>query len=225
MDYKALIIEDDQDIAELISLYIKKDGAVAQIAGSAEEGFGLLDQHAYDVIVLDINLPGIDGFRFLKKMRTFSSVPVVIVSAREADLDIIKGFEDGADDFVTKPFSPAVLVERIKANVKRYRQKEEEFNKKIIFGEYSFNLKGNFVEYDGKKLNLAEKELDVLRFLLEHAGESVTVYDIFQHVWDNQYGDIATVSVHIQRLRKKLEKNLIETVYGEGYRIPSDKVK
>lgn len=224
MNYNALIIEDDKEIAELILLYINKSGANATIAGSAEEGFNLLEQESFDIVVLDINLPGIDGFRFLQQLRTFSSLPVVIVSAREADREIIKGFQEGADDFVTKPFSPTVLVERIKANVKRYRQKEEEFNKKISFGEYSYNVKGNYVEFKGKKLNLAEKELEVLRFLLNNAGTSVTVYEIFHNVWGNQYGDLATVSVHIQRLRKKLDKDLIETVYGEGYKIPKEKL-
>lgn len=230
MTKRILIVEDDVDISDLVALYLKKEEFETSQAFSGEDGIVQLNESAFDLVVLDLNLPGMDGYRVLNEIREASKIPVVICSAREADEDVILGLSTGADDFVSKPFSPRVLVERVKANLRRFATVESSMDGKrsfFQFGSFRFYEDGYYLEKDGNRVRMASRELDVLFYLLKNAGKNLTVRDIFNKVWGSQYGDVATVAVHIQRIRKKIEidnQRYILTTYGAGYQFDATKL-
>lgn len=226
------VIEDEQSISKLICMYLEKSDMTTKCFETAEEALNNLSSNTLpDLIILDLNLPGISGFDFLKEFRQKynNSVPILIVSARDADEDIISGLGFGADEFVTKPFSPSVLVARVKANLRRLsyiNQNEETIN----FGEYSVLLNNCILKKNGIKIPLSTKEYEVLEFLIKNAGQVLSPEYIYEKVWKVQYGDITAVAVYIQRLRKKLEKDpanaeFIITEFGKGYIFNKDKIK
>lgn len=230
MAKKILIIEDDADISDLESLYLRKEGFVVIQKATGEEGLELLQTEPFDLLILDLNLPKIDGFKVLQTLRTFSKIPVIICSAREADEDIILGLSTGADDFVSKPFSLKVFAERVKANLRRFEMISVEPQNRTFFqfGNFRFYSDGFYLEKAGSPVKMASRELDVLYFLLQHAGKNLTAQEIFKEVWGCQYGDVATVAVHIQRIRKKIEsknEHFILTTYGSGYQFDASKLK
>ncbi len=211
------------EIGELIGLYLKKDGIDFTLCETGESGLEEFGRKKYELIVLDINLPGIDGFEFLQSIRKKSSIPVVIVSARETDEDIVLGLGIGADDFVTKPFSPKVLIARVRAHLRRAFDSRASIKKLIRFGSFALDEEGYRLEKEGERIPLPPREFEVLRYLLRNAGAARTLEQIYDFVWGNKYGDIATVAVHIQRIRKKIEKDpanpyFIETIHGLGYK-------
>lgn len=225
MQAHVLIIEDELEIAELISLYLQKEGIKTNICETGEEGLRELSQNQYNLIVLDLNLPGIDGFEFLSQARNISHIPIVIVSSRDSDEDMVLGLGIGADDFIPKPFSPKILVARIRAHLRRLLNYQSSGKKKISFGDYVVDPEGYYCEKNGKRLSFPPKEMAVLIHLLQNAGKVVTPDEIYQTVWGNAYGDITTVAVHIQRIRKKIEENpsspvFIKTIHGVGYTFP-----
>lgn len=222
MNARVLIIEDERELAELIEMYLQREGIETSIAGSAEEGERLLQEHTFDLITLDINLPGKDGFEFLQLIRRDLHIPVVMVSAREADEDVIMGLGIGADEFVTKPFAPRVLSARIRALLRRARESEKR-GEIIQFSGYSLDVEGYVVTRGSERVNLSAKEFEVLAFLAANPGIAYSTDDIYRAVWGDSYGDITTVGVYIQRLRKKIEEDprnprILETVHGKGYR-------
>jgi len=225
MKASVLIIEDEIEIADLIKLYLNNEGINAFYTDNAETGFTILKEKKIDLIVLDINLPGMDGFEFLQTIRKNYDIPVIIVSARQDDHDMILGLGTGADDYVTKPFSPKVLAARVRANLRRYMNPDESEKSKarqIKFADYVVDKEAYLIKKDDKRLSLSPREFEVLLYLLENAGVPKTPEEIYNAVWGNNFGDITTVAVHIQRLRKKLEKKstlpeIIETVHGVGY--------
>jgi DNA-binding response OmpR family regulator len=225
MNPQIFVIEDVPEIANLIAIYLSKANMDAKTFGTAEEALeALKTTQLPDLIILDLNLPGISGFDFLEKFRTDykSTVPVVIVSARDADEDIIKGLGFGADEFVTKPFSPRVLVARVQANLRRQAVTEAAAEETIVFGDYTLLLNSCVLKQGAVKIPLSTKEYSVLEYMVKHAGESLSPEKIYADVWKAQYGDITAVAVYIQRLRKKIEKDpanpaYIRTVFGLGY--------
>jgi two-component system response regulator RegX3 len=228
MQGKILIIEDVKELADLVSLYLCKDGFETRSAESAEAGFSALENWKPDLVILDINLPGMDGFEFLQKFRRDNDTPVLIVSARDSDEDLIAGLGGGADEFITKPFSPKVLVARVRAVFRRVR----DFDGKIpgnlfTFGPFTLDYDACLLRRAGGRIPLSAKEYEVLAFLTKNSGRPWTPDQIYNAVWKTEYGDITTVAVYIQRLRKKIEENssmplYIETVYGMGYRFNLD---
>jgi DNA-binding response OmpR family regulator len=224
MKAKVLIIEDVSELADLIALYLGKEGIKTIIAESAEIALLKIETWEPDLILLDINLPGMDGYEFLHLYRKKKAGPVLIVSARDADEDIIEGLGYGADEFVTKPFSPRVLVARVRAMIRRIQNPPDtEPDVLIRFGEYSVDPNTCLVRKSGTRISLSAKEYEVLSFLISNPGKPQSPEAIYSAVWKNKYGDITTVAVYIQRLRKKLEKDpahpeFIETVFGMGYR-------
>lgn len=217
---RVLIIEDDSDISDLVALYLQKEGIVTDQAESGEKGLLKINQSSWDLVVLDINLPGMDGFHVLKELRAVSKIPVVICSARETDEDIIHGLSNGADDFISKPFSPRVLSERVKANLRRAELQQENNRNYYAFGSFRFYRDGYYLEQNGERVRMASRELDVLYCLLQNSGKFLTVWDIYKAVWGGHHGDVATVAVHIQRIRRKIEidnAHFILTSYGAGY--------
>lgn len=224
MAAKILIIEDVPEMSQLVSMYTKKEGMEPLPALSAEEGLEILKTETPDLVILDLNLPRMSGFDFLKKFRADhgTTIPVVIVSARDADEDIINGLENGADEFVTKPFSPKVLVARVKANLRRNSDIAAAAEETYEFGEYKVLLNSCVLKKGAEKIPLSEKEYKVLEFFIKHEGEQLNPETIYHSVWKAEYGDFTAVAVYVQRLRKKIEKDPskpehLKTVFGLGY--------
>lgn len=224
------IIEDVSEIANLISMYLTKAEMNTKTFSSAEEALNALKTEAApDLFILDLNLPGMSGFEFLENIRKDykPTIPVVIVSARDADEDIIKGLGFGADEFVTKPFSPKVLVARVEANLRRQAASSAAAEETIQFDDYVLLLNSNVLKKGTVKIPLSVKEYAVLEYIVKHAGETLSPEQIYSDVWKTQFGDITAVAVYIQRLRKKIEKDpanpvYIKTEFGQGYNFSKD---
>ena len=223
MNSKILVVEDVPEMAELASMYLKKSGMTVESVGSAEEALEYIGKQMPDLIILDLNLPGMSGFDFLKKFRDEynSSLPVIIVSARDADEDIIKGLGNGADEFVTKPYSPKVLTARVEAILRRQAKVTAAAEASYEFGPYTVLLNSCVLKKGPEKIPLSTKEYEVLEFLISHENEVLGPEKIYREVWKAQYGDITAVAVYVQRLRKKTEEDpsspkYINTVFGMG---------
>lgn len=235
MQAKVLIIEDEIELAELESLYLKKEGIDTEISSSAEKGFILFEKDNFDLIILDINLPGIDGFEFLSKLRKISDIPVIIVSAREADEDIIMGLGIGADEFVVKPFIPKVLVARVRAIIRRVKQHQTDINlnngvKLINFDDFEMNEDSFTIKRNGKIIPMPIKEFEVLCFLVKNAGKIFSTQQLYDEIWEQEFGDISAVTVYVQRIRKKIESDYhnpkyIKTIRSKGYLFEKDVIK
>jgi len=222
MKARILVIEDVKEMSDLIRLYLEKEGMETAACETGEEGLAAFAAGSFDLVVLDINLPGIDGFEFLQRLRKTSAVPVMIVSARDTDEDMILGLGIGADEFVTKPFSPRVLIARVRAMLRRQSDLRAGENC-VRFGEYSLDLDGYLLKRGAEKVPLSTREFEVLAFLATHPGKAMNPETIYAEVWKNRYGDVTAVGVYIQRLRRKIEADPsnpvhIETVHGMGYR-------
>ncbi len=221
MQAKVVIIEDEPEISELIELYLSKEGIETVACANGEEGLQTLSAGDADLLVLDLNLPGIDGYQVLQELRRTSMVPVIIVSARTDDADMILGFGYGADDFVQKPFSPKVLAARVRAHLRRavdYARTPAA----VRFGPFQLDTEARVLKREGEIVRLSPKEADLLIALAKKKGNASSTEELYEEVWGNSYGDIATVSVHIQRVRKKIEENpsdpvYIKTSHGFGY--------
>ena len=223
MQAQALIVEDVPEMAELISMYLEKEGLGTSVCEGAEEALDRARRSRFDLVVLDLNLPGMDGFEFLQTLRRESAVPVLIVSARDSDEDMILGLGIGADEFVTKPFSPKVLAARARALVRRSRDLSAPRRNVVRFDDYALDRDGYLLRRREERVPLSSREFEVLAYLLDHAGRPQTPQDIYAGVWGNRYGDLTAVGVYIQRLRRKLEADpanprYIQTVHGRGYR-------
>ena len=215
-----LIVEDELELAELIQMYLKKDGIEAEIYSNAESALLRVSEDRFDLIVLDINLPGMDGFEFLQDIRPRIDVPLLIVSAREADEDIILGLGAGADEFVSKPFSPRVLVARIRALLRRSRA---DARRDLAFGPFTIDLEGYFLRRGEARVTVSSKEFEVLRHLVRNSGRAMTPEEIYAEVWGNEYGDSTSVAVYVRRIRQKIEEDprnplYVQTIHGKGYR-------
>jgi len=229
MQGNILIIEDIKELSDLVALYLNKEGFEVRAAESAEDGFTVIENWKTELIILDVNLPGMDGFEFLQKLRQSKSgvmreMPVLIISARDSDEDQISGLGIGADEYITKPFSPKVLVARVRALFRRFRDFNETNPENVFsFGPFTLDYDSFILKKNGQRVHLSAKEYGCLSLLTEHSGKPLDVESIYQGVWKNNYGDLTTVAVYIQRLRKKIEDDpskpsFIETVHGMGYR-------
>lgn len=220
------VIEDEESISKLITLYLTKEKMDSKAFFNAEDALKEIKSGKQpNLIILDLNLPGMSGFDFLEELKKIfnKDLPsVMILSARDTDEDIIKGLGYGADEFVTKPFSPGVLMARIKANLRRQSFFLEKMESYIQFGPYTLLLGSCVLKKDGVKISLSTKEYEVLEYLVKNAGQVISPEKIYQSVWKVEYGNITAVAVYIQRLRKKIEDNpadckYIKTDFGNGY--------
>jgi DNA-binding response OmpR family regulator len=226
---KILIIEDDLNIAEMERDYLELNGLMSEIVQDGVEGIKLALQGLYDVVIVDLMLPGKNGFEIIKEIRKKFEIPIIVVSARTEDIDKIRGLNFGADDYLTKPFSPAELMARIKSHISRYeRLKGSNVSSEIIsHGGLEINTAFHKVSVNGKEVQLTAKEYEILLFLASNPNIVFTKEHIFDRIWGDKFsGDMATVSVHIQKIRKKIEKDpsnpeFIETLWGTGYRFKS----
>jgi two-component system response regulator RegX3 len=205
---------------------LAKDGIESFIADSAEEGIQILRDRVFDLVVLDLNLPGMDGFEFLTQLRQKSQVPVIILSARDQDEDMVLGLGLGGDEFVTKPFSPRVLVARCRALLRRNEGNRESEGRYVFHGIQLLPETRNLL-VNGKKIGLTNKEFELLKFFLENPDRVFRPDEIFEKVWANEFGDLSTVAVYVQKLRKKIETDpsdprILQTLRGSGYRFQRD---
>ena len=218
---KVLIIDDDENICQLIALYLDKDGFTAESCYNGESGLTALHENAYDVVLLDIMMPGIDGFETLKEIRSFSAVPVIMLSARGEPMDKISGLDYGADDYITKPFEPQELIARIRAVLRRTQPMA--VNKKVDLFNLSVNLDNFTVTLNGATVDMPPKEIELLYTLVKTPMHVFTRDDLLKQIWGQNYtGDSRTVDVHIKRVREKLGDNphwKLTTVWGVGYKI------
>lgn len=222
---RILIIEDDMDIAELERDYLQLNGYTAEIVQDGVLGLKKAMTGIYDVIVVDLMLPQKDGFAIIKEIRKKLEIPIIVVSARNDDIDKIRGLDFGADDYLTKPFSPAELIARIKSHMRRYeRLKGHTVSEVIEHKGLEINIASHKVMVNGMPVQLTTKEYELLFFLASNPNIVFTKTHLFDTIWgDECYGDNATVAVHIQKIRKKIEKDpsnpeFIETLWGTGYR-------
>lgn len=208
---KILIVEDDLDIAELERDYLEANGFAVAIAGDGLAGEKAALDEKVDLVLLDIMLPGMDGFQVCRRIREKRNIPILLVSARQEDVDKIRGLGLGADDYIVKPFSPGELVARVKAHLQRYRQLTGQHSGDQLLRrkDLTIDRKGHHVYLKGKEIAMPNKEFSLL---------------LFERIWgEDSLGDTATVSVHVNRIREKIEPSTakpeyIETVWGVGYR-------
>ncbi len=224
---KILIIEDDRDIAEVERDYLAINGFDVDLTDNGITGIDLVKQSEYNLVLLDLMLPGLDGFAVCKKLREITDIPILMVTARKEDIDKIRGLGLGADDYIEKPFSPNVLVARVKANLAQYeRLKKTEEKKETVIdvGDYKINTSSHRVYKHGEEIELKNKEYELFLFLVMNADIVFDKEALYEKIWGlDSLGDTATVAVHINRLREKLEDDPsnpkhIQTVWGAGYR-------
>ena len=226
MKTQILVIEDVPEMSQLICLYMTNAGYETTACEKAEEAIAKMQEgYIPDLVLLDLNLPGMSGFDFLKKFRSEykPTIPVMIVSARDADDDIIEGLGLGADEFVTKPFSPKVLVAKVQARLARLSATEASVEETIKFGSYTLFCNSCVLKRGSEKIALSTKEYEVLEYLARNSEKPITQEQIYNAVWKTQFGDMTAVGVYIQRLRKKIEDNPsmpkhIVTMFGMGYK-------
>ena len=222
---KFLVIEDVPEMSDLICMYLANANYEPLACETAE---GALEKlrggFSPALVLLDLNLPGMSGFDFLKIFRQEfkTTIPVVIVSARDADEDIIAGLGYGADEFVTKPFSPKVLVARVTSKLSRLSATEASVEETATFGEYTILFNSCILKKGNQKIQLSAKEYQVLEFLVRNAGHPVSPEQIFKSVWKTSFGDMTAVGVYVQRLRHKIEEDpsfpkFLQTKFGQGY--------
>lgn len=224
---KILIIEDEEAIADLEKDYLELSGFEVSICNTGNEGLKTALSQDFDLIVLDLMLPGMDGFEVCKKVREEKNIPIIMVSAKKEDIDKIRGLGMGADDYMTKPFSPSELVARVKAHMARYDRlvgSAQKSNDIIEIRGIRIDKTARRVMVDGEEKAFTGKEFDLLTFLAEHPNHVYTKEELFREIWDmDSIGDIATVTVHIKKIREKIEYDsakpqYIETIWGVGYR-------
>lgn len=224
---KILIVEDEEAIADLEKDYLELSGFTVEVANDGESGLEMALGNDYNLLILDLMLPGVDGFEICRQVRDKKNTPIIMVSAKKDDIDKIRGLGLGADDYMTKPFSPSELVARVKAHLARYERligSAAEANKIIEIRGLKIDTTARRVWVNGVEKNFTTKEFDLLTFLASHPNHVYTKDELFGEIWDMEsIGDIATVTVHIKKIREKIEVDTanpqyIETIWGVGYR-------
>ena len=224
---KILIIEDEESIADLEKDYLELSGFEVEIENRGDIGLKRALEEEFDLFILDLMLPGVDGFEICKSIRDKKNTPILMVSAKKDDIDKIRGLGLGADDYMTKPFSPSELVARLKAHMARYDRlisSNVQTNDIVEIRGIKIDKTARRVWINGEEKTFTTKEFDLLTFLAEHPNHVFTKEELFSEIWDMEsIGDIATVTVHIKKIREKIEFNTakpqyIETIWGVGYR-------
>lgn len=224
---KVLIVEDEEIIAELEKDYLELSGFEVDVSSDGESGLKAALDNNYDICILDVMLPGIDGYEICKQIREVKNTPIIMVSAKKEDIDKIRGLGVGADDYMTKPFSPSELVARVKAHLARYDRlvsSAKEANEIIEIRGIKIDKTARRVFVNGEEKIFTTKEFDLLTFLASNPNHVFTKDELFKEIWDMEsIGDIATVTVHIKKIREKIEYDTskpqyIETIWGVGYR-------
>ena len=224
---RILIIEDEETIADLEKDYLELSDFEVKIEHTGDAGLKTALEEDFDLVILDLMLPGMDGFEVCKKIREVKDLPILMVSAKKDDIDKIRGLGLGADDYMTKPFSPSELVARVKAHMARYERlvgSLQKTNDMVEIRGIKIDKTARRVWINGEEKTFTTKEYDLLTFLAENPNHVFTKEELFREIWDMEsIGDIATVTVHIKKIREKVEVDTskpqyIETIWGVGYR-------
>lgn len=220
---KILLVDDDPNIRQLVNLYLEKEGFEVTMAARGDEALKLFKESPPNLILLDVMLPGMDGWQVCREVRKVSNIPIIMLTAKDETFDKVLGLELGADDYVVKPFEMKELVARIKAVSRRF-QAADAPEKELAFPGLTININQYTVKYMGRELEMPPKELELLYFLASHPGMVFTREQLLEQVWGYDYfGDSRTVDVHVKRLREKLPEGeshgwMIKTVWGVGYK-------
>jgi DNA-binding response OmpR family regulator len=224
---KILIVEDEESIADLEKDYLELSGFQVEVENTGDVGLKRALNEEFDLLILDLMLPNVDGFEICKKVRENKNTPIIMVSAKKDDIDKIRGLGLGADDYMTKPFSPSELVARVKAHMSRYERligSNSQENEMIEIRGIKIDKTARRVYINDEEKTFTTKEFDLLTFLAQNPNHVYTKEELFNKIWDMEsIGDIATVTVHIKKIREKIEYNTakpqyIETIWGVGYR-------
>jgi two-component system, OmpR family, response regulator CssR len=223
MNYHIAVIEDDPNIQNIVSAFLKKEGYRVSVMDSAEKGLEVWKSNPPDMWIVDIMLPGMDGYEFCKTIRNKSDVPIIIVSAKDEEIDKILGLELGGDDYLTKPFSPRELMARVKRLFKRYRPEEKVQNEnhdRVEVEQLVINKSDRRVFWDGEEQEVTTKEFDMLLLFAENVNRAFSREELLLRVWgDDYFGSDRAVDDLVKRLRKKIKDIPLETVWGFGYRL------
>ena len=220
---KILLVDDDPNIRQLVNLYLVKEGFEVTMAARGDEALKLFKESPPNLMLLDIMLPGMDGWQVCREVRKLSNIPIIMLTAKDETFDKVLGLELGADDYVAKPFDMKELVARIKAVSRRF-QAADTPDRELVFPGLTVNIDQYTVKLMGKELEMPPKELELLHFLASHPGMVFTREQLLEQVWGYDYfGDSRTVDVHVKRLREKLSEGetlgwMIKTVWGVGYK-------
>ncbi len=220
---RVLVVDDDPNIGQLIRLYLEKEGFEAQVEMRGDDGLAAFRSNPPHIVLLDLMLPGMDGWQVCREIRKISSIPIIMLTAKDETFDKVLGLELGADDYVTKPFDPKELIARIKAVLRR-TQTVAAPEKELAFPNLVINMSTYVVTYAGKEIEMPPKEIELLYFLASHANKVFTRDQLLEHVWGFDYfGDSRTVDVHVKRVREKLQGCeqygwFIKTVWSVGYK-------
>jgi DNA-binding response OmpR family regulator len=223
--HSILIVEDEASIASFVGMYLKRAGFVVCTAGTGEEAIEQAEEHAPSLIVLDLMLPDVDGIEVCRRVRQRSDVPILMLTARDDDVDKIIGLEVGADDYLTKPFNPGELVARVKSILRRANLERRELESaSLVHGDLVIDSGRREVKVGDEEIQLAPKEFDLLWELLDHRGLVLTRDQLLERVWGYTFaGDTRTVDVHVRQLRRKLgDASPIVTVWGVGYKVSAE---
>ena len=222
-----LVVDDEEPIQELLRFNLEKEGYLVSVAKDGQEALKHVENDQPDLLVLDLMLPGMDGLEVCRKLRSnvkFQQIPIIMLTAKGEEIDKVLGLELGADDYMTKPFSPRELLARIKARLRRPNSQEEADARIIIRGEVRVDVTGFRVHVRGEETELTPKEFELLRVLVAHPGKVYSREELLERIWGYEYdGDTRTVDVHVRHLRLKVERDpsnpqYIETLRGIGYR-------
>ncbi len=225
MGNRILVVDDEKSIVKGLKFSLEKENMVVDCAYDGEEAVELASQNEYDMVLLDVMLPKLDGFEVCQKIREFSSMPIIMLTAKGDDMDKILGLEYGADDYITKPFNILEVKARIKAIIRRSSnsEKKQDNSKVIVKGDLKLDIESRRVFIDSKEINLTAKEFDLLELLINNPNKVYGREQLLSIVWGYEYpGDVRTVDVHVRRLREKIEPNPSEpkyvyTKWGLGY--------
>lgn len=223
-DTRILVIEDEPMVAEVVERYLRRDGYDVRAVGDGSAGIDAFEAYQPDLIVLDLMLPGIDGMEVCRRVRASSATPIIMLTAKGEEVDKLVGLEVGADDYITKPFSPRELAARVKAVLRRSTPQSQVDGDALRFNGLRINGRTRTVENSGTEIHLTAREFDLLFFLASHPNQVFTRDQLLDSVWDFEFpGDGNTVTVHIRRLRSKLESDpsrprYLKTVWGVGYK-------
>ena len=225
MKTKILLVDDDPNIRQLVNLYLEKEGFEVSMADRGDAALKAFRQSPPDLMLLDLMLPGMDGWEVCREVRKTSNLPIIMLTAKDETFDKVLGLELGADDYIVKPFDMKELVARIKAVLRRYQQPEPSAESKALtFQGLTVNIAQYTVSFMGREIEMPPKELELLHFLASHPNQVFTREQLLEQVWGYDYcGDSRTVDVHVKRLREKLEGGealgwQIKTVWGVGYK-------
>ncbi len=221
---KVLLVDDEKTLVKALKFNLEKEGFLVEEAYNGEEALEKAFEAAPDIIILDLMLPGLDGFEVCREIRKKEEIPIIMLTAKGEDIDKVLGLELGADDYMTKPFNPRELVARMKAILRRSAARDEGLRKRIQIGELQIDLLQHRVIKGERDVDLTAKEFALLSFLASNAGRVYSREQLLEQIWGyNYYGDARTVDVHIRHLREKIEEDpsnprLILTVWGTGYK-------